>query len=70
MKDKKLEEYQKYRYNLKQNEIGSFIDQNGRTYSVCGECVKKDCVSRRSGNGCMIGAVNGDVELKIKREGM
>jgi len=65
--DKKLEEYGKYRLNLKKQGIGSFIDQNGNTYSTCNECVKSDCINRKSGSGCMIGAVNDDIKNKIKR---
>jgi hypothetical protein len=65
--DKILQEYQKYRANLKTQDIGSFIDQNGKTYTVCDECTKKDCKGRRAGGGCMIGVIKADVKLLIKR---
>jgi hypothetical protein len=65
--DKKLKAYQTYRQGLKAQNIGSFIDQNDRTYTTCTECTKASCKGYREGNGCMIGTVKESVAVKIVR---
>ena len=47
--------YMKYRGMLAHAGIKSYVDQFGKTYTVCSECDKQSCKNRQTIPGCMSG---------------